>query len=367
MDVSTTTSSIDLRESSQDAPMPPALGGLSDPTAFHASVDVNGLSTGLTEKLLRDMVRIRLAEQKLAANKRDRVIGGPVHLGVGQEAIAVGVSSPLRATDRVFGAHRSHSHLLALGADLRRFFAEVLGRDTGLSRGMGGSQHLWDKSSGFFGSVPIVAGTVPLAVGAALAAKMQQTGDVAVAYFGDGACEEGVVHESLNLARTLDAPVIFVVENNLFASHMHISLRQPAESTARFAVANDVPHAVVDGNDPISVAAVAAEMVERARRGGGPGFIEAVTYRWYGHVDWREDIDVGVNRSQDDVENWRRRDPVKRLFDGMLAAGHCSTEFLATLTAELEEEVDAAWERALGDPYPEPSALMDRVYAKGPA
>ena len=364
MDVSTTTSSIDLREPSQDAPKPPTLGGLSDPTAFHAPVDVDGLSPELTETMLRDMVTIRVAEQKLAANKRDRVIGGPVHLGVGQEAIAVGVSSPLRTTDRVFGAHRSHSHLLALGADLRRFFAEVLGRDTGLSRGMGGSQHLWDESSGFYGSVPIVAGTVPLAVGAALAAKMQQTGDVAVAYFGDGACEEGVVHESLNLARTLGAPVIFVVENNLFASHMHISLRQPTDSTARFAVANDVPHAVVDGNDPVSVARVATELVERARRGGGPGFIEAVTYRWYGHVDWREDIDVGVNRSQDDVQNWRRRDPVKRLFDGMVSAGHCSPDLLGTLTAELEGQVDAAWEQALADPYPEPSALLDRVYAK---
>lgn len=365
MDKAMTASLIDLRESRSDMPSTRSLGALTDPEAFHSPVDVTALSNDVSLAMLQDMVRIRLAEQKLAANKRDRVIGGPVHLGVGQEAIAVGVSSALRPTDRVFGAHRSHSHLLALGADLRRFFAEVLGRDTGLSRGMGGSQHLWDQPSGFYGSVPIVAGTVPLAVGAGLAAKMQQSGDVAVAYFGDGACEEGVVHESLNLARTLDAPVIFVVENNLFASHMHISLRQPLESTARFAVANDVPYAVVDGNNVAAVAAAAAELTGNARVGGGPRFIEAVTYRWYGHVDWREDIDVGVNRSQDDVQNWRLRDPVQRLFGGMLAAGHCSPDRLEQITEELGSIVDAAWELALQDPYPGNAALMDRVFAGG--
>lgn len=365
MDAAITTSRIDLRDGKSDPSTAASLGALTDPTAFHHSIDVTPLSSGQTTKMLRDMVGIRLAEQKLADNKRDRVIGGPVHLGVGQEAIAVGVSSALRPTDRVFGAHRSHSHLLALGADLRRFFAEILGRDTGLSRGMGGSQHLWDQPNGFYGSVPIVAGTVPLAVGAALAAKMQKIGDVAVAYFGDGACEEGVVHESLNLARTLDAPVIFVVENNLFASHMHISLRQPMDSTARFAVANDVPHAVVDGNDVTAVAAAAEQMVTNARADGGPGFIEAVTYRWYGHVDWREDIDVGVNRSQDDVHNWRRRDPVQRLFDGMVSAGHCSSDALDELTQELSVAVDTAWGEALTDPYPDATALMARVYAGG--
>ncbi len=359
------SSPIDLREELIGPQPMPDLGPLTDPSAFHHPVDPTPLGPERSETMLRSMLRIRLAEQKLAANKRDRVIGGPVHLGVGQEAIAVGVSSTLRPSDRVFGAHRSHSHLLALGADLRRFFAEVLGRDTGLSRGMGGSQHLWDQSTGFYGSVPIVAGTVPLAVGAALAAKMQQTGDVAVAYFGDGACEEGVVHESLNLARTLGAPVVFVVENNLFASHMHISLRQPTESTARFAVANDVPHAVVDGNDVAAVSVAAAEMAERGRSYGGPGFLEAVTYRWYGHVDWREDIDVGVNRSQDDVHNWRRRDPVKRLFEGMLSEGYCSPDLLEVVTDELADAVDAAWDQALDDPYPESSALMDRVYSKG--
>ena len=366
MSTALTGTRIDLRDGASAATSSSwGLGSLAEAGAFHQAVDASQLTAAEAGALVRRMVTIRLAEQKLAANKRDRIIGGPVHLGVGQEAIAVGVSSVLRPSDRVFGAHRSHSHVLALGADLRRFFAEVLGRDTGLSRGMGGSQHLWDESTGFYGSVPIVAGTVPLAVGGALASKMQGTGDVAVAYFGDGACEEGVVHESLNLARTLDAPVLFVVENNLFASHMHISLRQPTDSTARFAAANAVPHAVVDGNDVVAVAAAAGELTQRARSGGGPGFIEAVTYRWFGHVDWREDIDVGVNRSQQDVADWRRRDPVRRLFQGMVAAGHCAPADLDELTAELTQAVDDAWEQALSDPYPDPASLMDRVYAQG--
>ena len=137
--------------------------------------------------------------------------------------------------------------------------------------------------------MPIVAGTVSLAVGAAMAARLQQTGDISVAYLGDGACEEGVVHESLNLASVQGDPVIFVVENNMFASHMHISKRQPIGLTSRFAFANNIPYSVVDGNNVISVATAFKELADKARLGEGPGFLEAVTYRWFGHVDWRED------------------------------------------------------------------------------
>jgi pyruvate dehydrogenase E1 component alpha subunit len=279
--------------------------------------------------------------------------------------VAVGVSAHLRASDRVFGAHRSHSHLLALGSSVEGLFAEVLGRDTGHSKGMGGSMHLWDQPKGFYGSVPIVAGTVSLAVGAGLAAKLQQTADVAVAYLGDGAVEEGVVHESLNLARIQDIPVIFVVENNLFASHMHISTRQPNDSTARFAAANGVPYQVVDGNDVVAVAAVAEELIGAARSGKGPGFIEAVTFRWYGHVDWREDIDVGLHRSVEELNNWRQRDPIRRLKDAMLKAGMWTEQDDKALLATLQQEVAAAWAQAMQDPYPDAAALLDRVYYQG--
>ncbi len=340
------------------------LGDYANPALFHNKLNLQEIDSPVAEKYLLSMLRIRLVERKLADGRKQGLIGGPVHLGVGQEAVAVGLSAGLRKTDRVFGAHRSHSHLLALGSSVHKLFAEVLGRETGHSRGMGGSMHLWDQPNGFYGSVPIVSGTVSLAVGAGLAAKLQNAGDVAIAYFGDGAVEEGVVHESLNLARVHNIPVIFVVENNLFASHMHISTRQPKDSTARFAYANDIDFRVVDGNDVIAMQAAASELIQKARKGGGAGFIEAVTYRWYGHVDWREDIDVGVNRSQEDVDNWRARDPILRLKSAMIEADIWSEEKDAQLHSRLQDEVDRAWNLALSDPYPDQSALLNRVYSK---
>ncbi len=341
-----------------------SFGDLADPNQYQKAIDVAGhdIETLLTQ--LQTMLRIRLAERCLAEGRRDGLIGGPVHLGVGQEAVAVGVAAELRKTDRVFGAHRSHSHVLSMGSSLHRLFAEILGKDTGLSRGMGGSMHLWDQPNGFYGSVPIVSGTVPLAVGAALAAKLQGSSDVGVAYLGDGAVEEGVVHESLNLAKILKAPAIFVVENNLFASHMHISLRQPKESTARFAAANDIPYEVVDGNDVIKVRLAAARLISLAREGHGPGFLEAVTYRWYGHVDWREDIDVGVNRSSEDVIAWRKRDPVARLVSGLQAMGFIDANQLANMEAAIAKEVADAWKLAQADAYPPLTALTSRVFVE---
>lgn len=291
-------------------------------------------------------------------------IGGPVHLGVGQEAIPVGLSTHLRSTDRIFGAHRSHSHLLALGSSVHKLFAEILGKNTGHSKGMGGSMHLWDRPLGFYGSVPIVAGTVPLAVGAGLAAKMQNTGDIAVAYLGDGAVEEGVVHESLNLAQVQNIPVLFIVENNLFASHMHISSRQPSDATIRFADANLINSYVIDGNDISQISRASKEAVDRARAGGGPSFIEAVTYRWYGHVDWRDDIDVGVNRSEVDLYNWKLKDPISRLRKKLILLGCWTTELENQLITEMAHEIEEAWSRAVNDPYPTNDALIDRVFAK---
>lgn len=339
-----------------------SLSDLSDPLNYQHPIDVGNSDINSLMSQLRMMLLIRQAERCLAAGRRDKLIGGPVHLGVGQEAVAVGIAAELRKTDRVFGAHRSHSHVLSMGACLRSLFSEVLGKETGLSRGMGGSMHLWDQPNGFYGSVPIVSGTVPLAVGAALAAKMQGTGDVGVAYLGDGAVEEGVVHESLNLARILKAPAIFVVENNLFASHMHISLRQPKESAARFADANDIPYDVVDGNDVVKVREAAARLIKQARSGNGPGFLEAVTYRWYGHVDWREDIDVGVNRSSVDVNAWRKRDPIARLVEGLIKMDWINKVQLVLLENEIAAEVANAWEKALSDPYPSDSAVTSRVF-----
>jgi TPP-dependent pyruvate/acetoin dehydrogenase alpha subunit len=340
-----------------------SLGSFADPDQHQEPLDVSGQSHDFLRGTLGKLLEIRQVERRLAAGRRDGLIGGPVHLSVGQEAIAVGVSAELRVSDRVFGGHRSHAHVMALGTDVRRLFAEVLGKEVGLSRGMGGSMHLWDQPIGFYGSVPIVSGTVAVAVGAALAAKLQGVDDVAVSYAGDGAVEEGVFHESLNLARVLRAPVLFVVENNLFASHMHISMRQPKDATARFAAANDIPYEIVDGNDVLAVRAAAARLIDRARAGAGPGYLEAVTYRWYGHVDWREDVDVGVNRSAEVLALWRKRDPVARLIAGMSLVGACDDASIAALENRIEIEVDAAWEQALADEFPQPEALLDRVYS----
>lgn len=337
---------------------------LIDPLNFSEPLLLNDF-TDKTKLLgfLKQMKLIRLVEKKLADERKGNVIQGPVHLGAGQEAIPVGISANLKKTDRVFGAHRSHSHVLALGADVFKLFSEVLGRDSGLSKGMGGSMHLWDQPNGFYGSVPIVSGTVPLAVGAALAAKLQKTQDIAVAYFGDGAIEEGVVHESFNLARITNAPILFVVENNLFASHMHISLRQPQNTLSRFAVANNIPYEILDGNDVVQLSLASKSLIEKTRKGSGPCFIEAITYRWYGHVDWREDVDVGVSRSQEDILNWKKRDPILRLTNALLAEGICTSLNIESLDSELNVLIEKAWQKALISPYPDKSSLISRVYA----
>ncbi|SMM98522.1 Pyruvate dehydrogenase E1 component alpha subunit [uncultured Candidatus Thioglobus sp.] len=337
---------------------------LSNPEKFHSPIAIDGCSVDVLLVQFETMVTIRKTEQRLALGRKEGLIGGPVHLGAGQEAIAVGVSQYLQNTDRVFGTHRSHAHLLALNPDFYRLFAEVLGKETGFSKGMGGSMHLFDQPSGFYGSVPIVAGTVSLAVGAAMAAKLQKTDDIGVAYIGDGAVEEGVVHESFNLAKIQNAPMLFVVENNLFASHMHLSLRQPSDMIARFAVANDIAYELVDGNDVVAVAAAAKRLIDDIRSGKGPRLLELVTYRWYGHVDWRDDVDVGVERSLDDIENWKARDPIARLSQAMIESGAWSQSQENALNARLDDEINKAWDKAMSDPYPSADATLKYVYSE---
>ena len=339
------------------------LGELSDPIKFNLPVSIQNMDFDKLLIMLKSMIIIRKTEQQIALGRKDGFIGGPVHLGAGQEAIAVGVAQNLQSTDRVFGAHRSHSHLLALNPDFYILFAEVLGKSTGFSKGMGGSMHLYDQPNGFYGSVPIVAGTVALAVGAAMAAKMQNTDDVGVAYIGDGAVEEGVVHESFNLAKMQNAPILFVIENNLFASHMHISLRQPSDTISRFAVANEIPYKLVDGNDVVAVYRAAQEQIADIRAGDGPRLLELVTYRWYGHVDWRDDVDVGLDRSLDDIENWKARDPIVRLSQSMISAGMWTKDEELSLCVEVDRNIIEAWDKATSDPFPETDATLKYVFS----
>jgi len=339
------------------------LGPLADPAQCHEPVDLAATSPTLLASWLRKLIEIRCAEEKIGDEFGKAVIKCPCHLVIGQEAPAVGVAAHIRPGDRVFGAHRSHAHFLALGGTLHHLLAEVLGKDTGCSRGMGGSMHLLDRAHNFFGSVPIVGATVPIATGAALAAKMDQAGDVAVSYLGDGATEEGVFHESLNFASVFKLPAIYVVENNLFSSHLHISLRQPFDSVCRYAAAHGVSWQRVDGNDTVAMARTAGTAIAAARDGQGPQLIEAVTYRWRGHVGHREDNDVGVMRKEGLLE-WKKRDPISRLATAMIAAGNLTGPELQGIWAEYRSAVETAWRQAAADPYPPDSALLDRVYSQ---
>jgi TPP-dependent pyruvate/acetoin dehydrogenase alpha subunit/pyruvate/2-oxoglutarate/acetoin dehydrogenase E1 component len=340
------------------------LGDLANPACFTAPIDLKNHSTETLTKALHDMTLIRVAEDVIA----DMVVAGevkcPAHLAIGQEAASVGVAAHLRKTDRAFGCHRSHSHYLAMGASLNGLVAEVMGKATGCSKGFGGSMHLFGKDAGFFGSVPIVAGTIPLAVGAAMAAKMDRDSDmdVGVAYFGDGACEEGVFHECLNMAASFKLPMVFVVENNLFSSHLDIHLRQPSDRIARFADAAKIKNATVDGNDVVAVMQAAGELIAQARAGHGPVLIECITYRWRGHVGADENIDVGVRRTAKEVEAWKKRDPIGRLLKSLEARGFGAEQYKAMET-DIRKDVNAARDAAKGAAWPDKALLTGTVYA----
>jgi TPP-dependent pyruvate/acetoin dehydrogenase alpha subunit len=339
----------------------PRLGRLAEADELHQPLELNGLPADQLRGFLDKMVEIRCAEEKIGDAVTTAQVKCPCHLVIGQEAVPTALAPHIKEGDKVFGAHRSHAHYLALKGELYRLFAEILGKDDGCSRGMGGSMHLIDKSKQLYGTVPIVSATIPIATGAGLAAKMSKKGEVAVSFFGDGAAEEGAFHESLNLAASMKLPVIFFCENNLFSSHLHISLRQPADSIARYADAHCIPSITLDGNDVIALYEITGRAVEMCREGMGPVFIEAVTYRWRGHVGPGEDSDVGVKR-KDDLGRWRKRDPINRLWQAMKTAGHTEADYLDSLWDKHRAQVDNQWARAAEAPFPLKEELLNRVY-----
>ena len=338
------------------------LNDLSNPEKYNNPIDCSDLNPEKYLNYLKEIIKIRLVENKLAYHKKIGDIKGPVHLGAGQEAIAVGISQNLRKGDKVFGAHRSHAHIISLGSDIKKLFSEILGEESGHSKGMGGSMHLQDLSKGFYGSVPIVAGTIPIAVGSALASKLKSNKNITIAYFGDGAVEEGVFHESLNLSKILNCPITFVCENNLFSSHMHISKRQPFSSQARFAVANGIPYRTIDGNNIKDCLKAAEELITISRNRSIPTFLEAVTFRLYGHVDWREDIDVGVNRSKRDLALWKKRDPIKRLKSGLINLNLLDEKKYNDISSKIQNQIDLFWEMAEKDNYPDFNTSKNYLY-----
>lgn len=339
-----------------------SLGALADAEHYHEPLTIAGEDPEALLAGLQRMILIRVVEEKIGDMVGQGVVKCPCHLAIGQEAPAVGVAGYVRQGDRVFGAHRSHSHFLALGGSPHGLLAEVQGKDTGVSRGMGGSMHLIDIANGLYGTVPIVGATIPIAVGAGLAAKMDGNGDMAVSFFGDGATEEGVFHESMNLAAVMKIPVLFVCENNFFSSHLHIALRQPDGSVCRYAEAHRIPWARADGNDLAAIRSVTREAVEAIRAGEGPRFLELVTYRWRGHVGHREDEDVGVKR-KDDLSRWKMRDPISRLAVALEAIKVLDRQQLKQFWTEAHVVVEEAWASATHDGYPPAKALLSRVYS----
>jgi pyruvate dehydrogenase E1 component alpha subunit len=327
------------------------------PPKTHA--EQNGSATPLW--MYRTMVRIRAFEERVADLVQAGEIKTPCHLYIGQEAVAAGVCANLRPEDTVWGGHRSHGHYLAKGGDLRSAMAEIFGRATGCSGGRGGSMHLVSPDRGILGTVPIVAATVPLAVGAALAAKLQRKDTVAVAFFGDGTLEEGHVHEAMNLAALHRLPVVFVCENNLYASHMHLSERRVKQQLSEAGVFQGIPGETADGNDVGAVHERSAGAIARARAGGGPTFMECLTFRWRGHVGPSWDMDVGVKRNGE-LKDWIPKDPIARA-RCLLHERGVSGDSLEAIVREAFEEVDAAVAFARNSPYPDPKALMAHVFA----
>ena len=223
------------------------------------------------------------------------LIGGAVHLSIGQEAVSAGIGAHLGPRDAAFSSHRSHGHAIAKGADLKAAFAELMGRKTGLSRGYGGSMHLFDPANGFLGGNGIIGGQIPLALGPAFAAKYRGEPHVSVVFFGDGGANQGTLLESLNLAALWKLPVLFVCENNLWANQTPVALSLPTEDVAPRAEAFGIPGEIIDGQDVLAVYHLAGEAVSRARSGGGPTFIEAKTFRFEGHC--------GVSRGHEDLSS----------------------------------------------------------------
>ena len=316
--------------------------------------------------LYRTMVRIRSCEESIVDPILSGAIRGPCHLYSGQEAVATGVCATLNETDFIFGNHRSHGHFLAKGGSMKEMMAEIFARETGCSRGRGGSMHLIDTAKGMMGSVPILAGTISLAVGAALATSIQGGNRVVVSFFGDGATGEGVLYESLNFAALNKLPIVFVCENNFYATHMPICDCRVESHIYSIAKPFCVETGQVDGNDVLAVYEAAARAVDDCRRGNGPVFLECLTYRQRGHVGPDDNIQ-GFHtdiRPQEEVTEWLARDPIK-MFEDYLSGAECiDTSVLVDIRKEVQSEVEAAHRFAMESPYPEAKDVERFVFAQ---
>jgi len=309
----------------------------------------------LLERLYRSTRRIRRVEEAIVRAYPSDKIKSPVHLSIGQEAVAAGVCEALAAGDVVFGSYRGHAMYLAKGGDLGRMIAELYGKADGCARGKGGSMHLVDVARGVMGTSAVVATTIPNAVGYAYAARYRREPRVVVSFLGDGATEEGVFAESLNFAALKRLPLLFVCENNGYAIHTHQSKRQASTDICARVRAHGIVAETVGDGDVLRIHQAASAAVAALRQGSGPRFLECMTSRWVEHVGPGEDFGLGF-RTRDEVEPWIRDDQMARL-GGMLPAGR-----RGAIDGEIESEIAAAFAFAEQSPFPGPEELYKHVY-----
>ncbi|MDR7481847.1 MAG: thiamine pyrophosphate-dependent dehydrogenase E1 component subunit alpha [Armatimonadota bacterium] len=306
------------------------------------------------------MLLIRAFEEQAELLFTQGRVHGTMHLSVGQEAVAAGVCAALRPNDYILSTHRGHGHCLAKGADVRGMMAEFLGKATGLCRGRGGSMHIADVEGGNLGANGIVAGGLPIATGVGLSIQLRRSGQVCVAFFGDGAANEGAFHEALNLAAIWRLPVVFVCENNQYAMSMPAGRSMNVERVSQRACAYGIPGETTDGMDVLAVHAAAAAAIARARAGDGPTLLECLTYRYKGHSK----SDLQRYRTRDEVEAWRQRDPIVRFRQWLLAEGLLTAEAADELAREARAVIEDALRFAEASPEPDPTTLLDDVYAE---
>lgn len=315
-------------------------------------------SSAVKLEIYRRMLRIRHFEQAVAGLAAAGEVVGAIHLSIGQEGAVVGACMALRTDDYIVGTHRSHGHPLGKGADPKPLMAELLGRRTGINKGKGGSMHLADFKVGSLGETSIVGSGLPIAVGAALSSKLRATGQVALAFFGDGATNEGIFHESLNLASIWKLPVVFYCENNLYAVTTRYSDATLVPNVADRVGAYAMAGVIVDGQDPIACWQAVDHAARQARDGGGPSLIEAKTYRYHDHSEGRH-IE---SRTDEEIGSWTARDPID-LFNLRLLREGVASETLGTIEAEVTEQIQDCLDFARSSPFPEPAELFEDLFA----
>ena len=316
---------------------------------------VKQADAALLTRLYRSLYRIRRVEEEIARVYPTDKIKSPVHLSIGQEGVAVGVCEALEPHDVVFGSYRGHAMYLAKGGELNRMIAELYGKVDGCARGKGGSMHLVDVARGVMGTSAVVATTIPNAVGYAYALKLRRERRVVVSFFGDGATEEGVFHESLNFAALKELPILFVCENNRYAIHTHQNQRQASDDICGRVKGHGVPAHRIERNDVLALHQTTRKVVDETRNGGGPAFIECMTYRWLEHVGPGEDFALGF-RERAEAETWKQGDPVKTVGTSLDAAKRAQIE------KEVEREIAAAFDFAESSPFPGAQELHRHVY-----